>query len=187
MRPHHNLDGAVFFNGGVMKRKRQSGFTLIELMIGAILLAVGITTLLGAFLGQITLNEHARNLTWAVNDANRVLERMRQQNSGAACASPSAAAPAGFADWDAWLAGDMAAGGGGGKSIQPDPDTNELVMVTSGGADPLEITVAICWRHRERTIGECDWNAGALITDDSDGDGVLESPAMLSTLMTCRK
>ena len=177
--------GPFSYNGGAMKRLE--GFTLIELMIGAILLAVAITTLLGAFLGQITLNEHARNLTWAVNDANRVLERMRQQNSGAACTSPSANPPGGFASWNAWLAADIAAGGGGGKSIQPNPNTNELIMVTNDTSDPMEITVAVCWRHRGRVIGECRWNGGALVANDADGDGVFESPAMLSTLMTCRK
>ena len=163
-----------------------AGFTLVELLVGAVILMIGIVVMLGEVVSESTLNEHARNLTWALNDANRVMERLRQQNSGSGCTTPSAAAPTGFASWDAWLA-DTTASGGGGKSVQPNPTTNELVVVTSTGSDPLTITVAVCWRHRNRTLGECSWNGAQLVPSDTNGNGVIESPAMLSTLMTCRK
>lgn len=159
---------------------------MAELIIGVAVLATAITSLLAAFFGQITLTEHSRNFSFAVNDATRVLERLRQQNSGAACAAPSPAAPGGFASWDAWLA-DATANGGGGKSVQPNPLTNELVVTTSTGADPLQVTVAVCWRQRGRTLGECTWNGAQLTAVDLDGSGVITSPAMLSTLITCRR
>jgi hypothetical protein len=89
--------------------------------------------------------------------------------------------PAGFAGWDAWLA-DPSAAGGGGKSIQPNPAANELVVVSTQGVVPLTVVVAVCWRHRERVIGECTWNGAALAANP----GVTESPAMLSTVMMCR-
>ncbi len=190
------------------------GFTLAEVMLAAAMLTVAIVALLGAFIGQNMLNEHARNLTWAINDASRVIERLRELNTGAACAAPDARAPGAYATWDAWLAD--AANGGGGKSIQPNPASNERIFVTcrdnnapnaacgttdqvragewvSQGIDtnfdPIQITVAVCWRHGQRTIGECTWNAGTqtLNANDADGDGVIESPGMLSTVMTCRR
>jgi len=198
--------------GPFSSHRRDVGMTLVELMLAAALLAVGITALLGAFLGQLTLNEHARNLTWGMNDASRVMERLRQLNSGCAAGTlPSAVSTVG-ASWDAWLA-DTSANGGGGKSVQ---NVNELVVVTcrdlNGGAlqsdycatnqtgsgewhtkpvantslDPINVSVAVCWRHRERVIGECSWINGTLSASDADGDGVVESPAMLTTLMTCR-
>jgi prepilin-type N-terminal cleavage/methylation domain-containing protein len=196
-----------------MPRCKQ-GFTLVELLIGAAMLALAVSALLGAFFGQAVLNEHARNLTWAVNDAGRVMEQVRRLNTGAACTQPSASSvPAGFASWNLWLAN---AAGGGGKSIQPTPDTNELIVVTcrdnttlaycgdtdqvsagewieQGGVDtnfdPVQIVVAACWRHGQRTIGECTWNAGTstLTPSDTDGDGVIESPGMLMTVVTCRR
>ncbi len=178
---------------------RQTGFTLVELMVGAMILATAIAALLGAFVGQVTLNEHSRNLAWATNDASRVMEQLRRQNSNCAPAAPSSAAPAGFASWDAWLAS-AAAGGGGGKSLQPDPANNELVVITCrnaantanclAGNDPIRMTVAVCWRHRERIIGECEPDGAGLKKDpdrDPGGDNnVTESPAMLSTFITCR-
>jgi type II secretory pathway pseudopilin PulG len=167
-------------------RGRAEGFTFVELMFGAVVLAVAIVGLLGAFLGQTTLNEHARNLAWALNDAGRILERMRQLNTGASCAVPTLAPPAGFASWDAWLAS-PAASGGGGKSVQPNAAVNERVAVSSGGVDPLQVTVAVCWRHRGRTLGECAWDGTQLTPADLDGDGLITSPAMLSTLISCRR
>ena len=171
-------------NGG-----RPRGFTLVEVMVAIMTLLVALIALFGAIVGQATLNEHARNLTWAINDANRVMERLRQLNTG--CTTPSVAVPSECetdgdgdnndpcASWDAWLNGPVA----GGKSIQP----NELVVLTTTGANPLPITVAICWRHRGRTLGECSWSGVQLSPNDADGDGLIESPAMLSTLMTCRR
>jgi type II secretory pathway pseudopilin PulG len=167
---------------------RQIGLTLVEILIGAVILSVAITALLGAFVSQITLNEHARNLTWAVNDASRMMEQIRRQNSGGACAAPSVNPPAGFGSWDAWLT-DTTVNGGGGKSIQPNPAVNELMVVTSQGVLPLTVTVAVCWRHRNRTLGECTWNGAVLVPNPGAGGDLLvtESPAMLSTLMACRR
>ena len=209
---------------------------LPELLICVAMLAIAIAALMGAFLGQLMLNEHARNLTWAIHDANRVMERLRQANTN--CQTPSAAvlpvSASNFTSWNAWLAS-TAADGGGGKSIQPfsgaAPDATERVVVTcqdqdggtastdfcgkgapaqvgtgewnkhqAGGTsfDPIRVTVTVCWRHRQRVIGECRWDAGTntLIGDQTSEDNVsvpgdldegIESPATLVTLMTCRR
>lgn len=164
------------------------GVTLVELLIGASILAVAITGILGAYFTQIALSEHSRNMAWGANDASRVMERLRRQNTGGGCTTPSAAAPAGFASWDAWLA-DTTANGGGGKSIQPNPNANELIVVTPTGVDPMTITVAVCWRQRNQTWGECTWNGAALVPNPAAGGNpaITESATMLSTLMTCRR
>ena len=154
------------------------GFTLVEIMIAVAVLSVGMIGVMDVFYSVQVLNEHSRHMTWAASDANRVLERMREENNG--CLAPSADPADGAATWDAWLTDT-----GGGKSIQPDPATNELVTVTSSGTDPLTVTVMVCWRHRTRVIGECAWDGTALSTSDLDEDGTLESPVMMSTLMSC--
>ncbi len=187
-----------------------SGFTLIEIVLGALTLVVAATAILGAYLGQGILNEHARNLSLAVQDANRVIEQIRLQNSPCAGTNPTISPPVGFTSWDAWLTG-----AGGLKSIQPTPATTELIVVTCQdrtgaeycpanqmGAEwhaagpntpdnPIRVTVSVCWRQRNRTIGECGFNAGALTPNDAlpmpaDTLGVIDSPAMLTTLVTCR-
>ena len=189
--------------------RRAAGFTLIEVLLGAFVMLVAIGAILGALLGQQVLNEHARNLSLAIQDANRVIERIRQNNQG--CNSPTtdwkAGAPAPVCtgapvtptSWDDWLQRC-----GGGKSLLP--TTPELVWATcqdsagnppfpdcatTGVTNPIRVTVAVCWRHRGRTIGECDPNNAALVPLDggngpNNSPGIIESPAMLTTLVTCR-
>lgn len=182
-------------------RTRREGFTLPEVLIGVAILAIATTAFLGAFLGQTLLAEHARNLTWAINDANRVMEQLRLQNTSPNCTVlPSTAilttcGGQAVTTWDQWL--QLCALG---KSIQPNPSTEELIAVScqneagtaacTAADDPIRVTVAVCWRHRSRTLGECAWDGAALSSaDGSNGfaaNGVIESPAMLATLMTCR-
>ncbi len=198
------------------RQPSQDGFTLAEALLGGLVLAIAIAAILGAYVGQVTLNEHARNLSLAINDANRVVEQIRQQNAN--CPLPSVAFPPVSAactnpgtptvSWDDWLQRC-----GGGKGVQPNLVGSERIVITcqdrdggaaladhcgtgqggefgSGGApastfDPIRLTVAVCWRHRNRTIGEC--GTGAVLTPtDVNGNGVLDSPAMLTTLVTCR-
>ena len=200
----------------------RSGFTLVEVVLGAVTLALVASAILGAYVSQVTLNEHARNLAVAVQDANRVIEQIRRENTrdpdasepldpeGDGFSCPEVVA-AGATSWNAWM---NAGGAGAPKSLAPDPDLNELIVVTcqshatpvlpcgdanqvgvgewstaagfSSNYDPLRVTVAVCWRHRNRVIGECAWDGAVLSADDADGDGIVESPAMLTTLVTCR-
>lgn len=204
-------------------RGAAAGFTLIEMVLAALTLLIAFGAILGAYFGQLTLNEHARNLSLAVHDANRVIEQMRRNNI--ACGSlPTARAFAGnpsvfFNNWDAWLAETLVNSGGGGKSLGA---ATERIFVTcqdrDGGAlatdycnaaqvatgvngewvsnagsvnhDPLRVTVAVCWRHRTRVIGQCTWDGANLQPNDLTPPigtvGVIDSPAMLTTLVTCR-
>lgn len=195
----------------------RAGVTLVELLLGVVLLMVALAAILGGYLGQQTLNEHARNLTLAVQDAGRVIEEMRNQNRQ--YNTPMANPPGTFASWDAWMSTVPVVvppepkDGGGPKSLASAPEANERIVVTCQGTDalgvlqncpstqmgtewqvagpagtlnPLRITVAVCWRHRGRTIGECAWDGIKLTATDSNGNGVIESPAMLTTLVTCR-
>lgn len=165
------------------------GVTLVEALIGSLLLSLGIATLLNVSVSQTALQEHTRNLSWATNDANRVLEQLRQQNAPGVCPEVvNVAWPAGFASWDDWL-GSPAANGGGGKSITPNPATDEWVNVGTTGTDPVTVTVSVCWRHRNRILGDCQWNGTDLDPDPAQsGDpAVVESLAMLSTSITCRQ
>lgn len=197
--------GVLFSSGD-----SRSGFTLIEVLLGGVVLAIAAAAILGAYVGQVTLNEHARNLSLAVQDANRIIEQLRQQNASCGVNPPSASWPAVTAactnpgtattSWDDWLQRC-----GGLKSLRPDPANNEFVAVTCQdagatvtaacnaiAANPIRVTVAVCWRHRGRIIGECKNNGAALIGDDTlaypgtDTASVIDSPAMLTTLVTCR-
>ena len=164
----------------------QAGLTLVEMVGGAAVLAMAVVSVLLAFLSQAALNEHSRNLYLAANDASRVLEQIQQQNGAGECTSIDVTPPGAFASWDAWLADTLANGGAGGKSVPRTSAAEELVVVTSTGVDPVEVTIAVCWHHRQRTFGECDWNGAALTPNDADANGIITSPAALSTFITCQ-
>ncbi len=175
-----------------MASGKRSGLTLLEVAVSMSMLAVGVAALLGGFSGQMMLTEHSRNLSLALNDAERVMEQIRQHNQNG-CTAPSVLAPVQdpgtgtrFASWDAWLA-DAGANGGGGKSLRPDSVTMELVpppVIT--GTNPLDVTVLACWVHRGRVIGECRINGTQLEVFDVNGDGTLTSPVMVRSEVTCR-
>jgi type II secretory pathway pseudopilin PulG len=161
-------------------RTAQRGLTLIELLSGLAILILAMWALFSAYTGQTVLNEHSRNRTWAAFDALRVMEEIQRQNAQGICATINVNPPAGFT-WDTWLQGP-----GGGKSIQPNPATEELIVFNPPqGIDPVQVNIAVCWRHRGRVIGDCAWN-GAQLLPDANGDGTTTSPVTLTTLITCR-
>lgn len=60
-----------------MLKLLNKGFTLSELMLAAAILLIAISGLLVAFIGCILLNESNNNLVIAVDDAQYVLEQIR--------------------------------------------------------------------------------------------------------------
>lgn len=58
---------------------KNKGFTLIELMFGVFVLLVSILAALSGFLGSMILNNSSSNLTTAVNDAQYVLEQIKDK------------------------------------------------------------------------------------------------------------
>src|SRR3989338_4691942 len=114
------------------------GFTLIEIMLGTSIMVIVLVAMLGSFLGQSTLNQNSRNMMAAMNDATRVMEQIRQQNSTSVadswCATaglPSAAPPINpstnqaYVRWDDWLRAQNL-----GKSIQlPSGSSRDVELV----------------------------------------------------------
>lgn len=110
-------------------------------MMGASIIAIVGAALVGALIGQSSLNLTARNLTAAMSDATRVMEAIRSQNTLSACASsgiPSIVPPNNLTSWDQWLEAS--------KSIPVNSTTPfELVAVTCQDASAI-----IC--HAEETV-----------------------------------
>ena len=198
----------------------RQGFTLIELMLGSTVVVIAVVALLGASLGQSFLNAHARTLHGAMSDATRVMEQIRQRNTGADWGTPSAAPPVPYTTWDAWLIDQ-------GPSLQG--ENLELVVVTCASEtgeecrrlnrrgnnrgqvgrrewrrgdgdttlhDPIRVTVTVGCRIQGRipstASGETEFRlrrrrrGDELQERDRNDNDVIEGPAMLTTLITCR-
>ncbi len=113
--------------------------------MGASILSIVLVALLGGFVGQSSLNTHARNLTAAMNDATRVMEQIRAQNvrGRGTCAInppyPTAEPPGrpytGWAliNWNTWF---NRGGAGTPKSINlRNRNLLEVVVVTCQNED----------------------------------------------------
>lgn len=115
-------------------RRRAGGFTLIEVVISTLVLAVGVVALLSAFLSGLLLVESGRNMATAAADARTVFEEMRQTSAGGL-------APVAARNWGTWSRGAGLTG-----------LTNEAIAVQfqNPAADPLETTVTVTWTERNR-------------------------------------
>lgn len=151
---------------------QRDGFTLLELMIAAVVLVAALLGLLGVFTGCFGLNETARNLTIAINGAQEKMEEIRNADFGTIT---NYSGPFNISGLD----------GMGRVDAIYVPGTNNSL---------IDIRVVICWRQgRNRIIGEDDGTgAGGIALDGvlngnedvNPTNGNLNSPAQLVTLIT---
>lgn len=116
------------------KYKKKLGFTLIELMIAAAVVVIAFTGLLAMYIVCLNLAEEAHSLTVAVYDASKIMERIRVTNFDDIATT----------DWTAW-----AAGGGGCNTL-----TDEAITVSFSGTNPLQATILVSWKDRQRPRSE---------------------------------
>lgn len=158
----------------MLASKRLRGFTLLELMLAVTILIVAITGLLASYVLCFNLAETARNMTLATTAIQFKLEEIRDHSFGDITA-----------DFDnttftvSGFAANQATG---------------AIYVESISTDILRVTVSVCWRQRgNRIFGEDNGRGGGIAlsghlegTEDIDADGIVDSPAMISTLMINR-
>lgn len=121
------------------KNTNNSGFTLLELMIGAAVLIIALVGLIAAYIGCFALNESAKNLTIATNHAQCVMEEIRDRNITSNITQE---------DWAAWAAADPPDGGGCNTL---DAEIVQISYPSGTTINPLEILVTISWSDRGRT------------------------------------
>lgn len=114
--------------------KKPKGFTLIEVVVSTLIVAVAIVALLGTFLSGLILVESGRNMAVAAADARSVFEEMRRL-------SASGMGSVTTRNWTTWSRGS------GLTSLG-----NEAVAVgfRNPAADPVEATVTVSWSERNR-------------------------------------
>lgn len=117
---------------------KKSGFTLLELLIGTAVLIVALVGLIAAYTGCFVLNENARNLTIAINDAQCVMEEMRDRNITSNIVQEN---------WTTWAATDLP-NGGGCNSL----DNENIVVTYPSGTTvtPLRILATVNWTEKSR-------------------------------------
>ncbi len=67
------------------------------------------------------------------------------------------------------------------------PQSRGIVYVNDTNPELLEATVSICWKHRNRVIGEDSDLDGVLdFGEDTNSNGIIDSPVTLTTKIANR-
>ncbi len=166
---------------------QKKGFTLVELMLAGVILTVALVGLLGSYLLSFNLNETAKNMTSATYAIEQQIEEIRDSNFNLI-----------FNDYNntVFRVNDAAllAGNPVQISFTPNFETAGSVRVDNSDPNLLKITVSMCWRQQnDRIIGEDNGRGGGIAlngmldgAEDADGDNIIDSPAMIMTLMANR-
>lgn len=144
------------------------GFTLIEVMLAAGILAVVLSGLLATYISCFELISTSQNLTMSVNAAQRRIEEIRDYSFSLI-----------YADYNnqTFTVDEINVGNSRG-----------VIYVDDSNPDLLEITVSVCWRQRgNRIVGEdLDLDGVLDAGEDTNANGVIDSPAQLVTLISER-
>lgn len=121
--------------------KDQKGFSLIEVAVAATVLVIAILTTAFSLFNIQNLGELSREKVIAVQDANRVLEAMRDTADTSLSNLQST-------DWTVWATNNVI-NGKGTDEIQLD---QENVTAAFSGTNPVQVALTLSWRHRQRTF-----------------------------------
>jgi prepilin-type N-terminal cleavage/methylation domain-containing protein len=138
-----------------------NGFSLMELMIATAIFTIACIGLLGVFTGCFILNEMSRNLTLAINGAEKEMERIRNLPFNQISAQ----------DGNIFEIAGIA-----------DEDSEGMVSVDDSNPNLLVVTVSVSWRQSNGRVVGGDKNLNGVL----DTGETLDSPAQLISLMANR-
>ena len=118
-----------------MKRNNKS-FTLPELLIAAIIMAVAFLMILTIYANCSYLDEAGRNLIVATSHADFVMEDIRNT------AFSSISTNINSGNWN-WSSANITA-------AQLTPLNNESIATQVSGTNPLDVTVTVTWRDSQQ-------------------------------------
>ena len=131
-----------------LKLKNRQGFSLIEILVAAFVLTIGILSTLQLFIYCSYLTEMSGNTNYVIDQAQAKIDEMR--NSAFSTITTN-----------------YAAGGTPGNTFTlTNPTGMGVITINASTADLLQVEVNICWKNEsnDRVIGE-----------DLDLDGVPDS------------
>ncbi|OIO35728.1 MAG: hypothetical protein AUJ74_05070 [Candidatus Omnitrophica bacterium CG1_02_44_16] len=145
-----------------MKRK---GFTLLELMIASGILVIVLTGLLSAYISCLEMNETTKNSNLALGAVQEELENLRK--------APFQTLNTTYTFYATGTLANLSLG--------------RVVIDNATNTSFYRVDAGMCWKQRNsRIIGECRDNNGTLVFNDTNSNGILDSPVQLTTYMAQR-
>ncbi|MCK9615257.1 MAG: type II secretion system GspH family protein [Candidatus Omnitrophica bacterium] len=155
---------------GGMRAKKQvffaKGFSLVEVLMAIIILVLLVSTILIAYTNCFILIDTIKNINIATTAAQGMIEEMRTS-----------------------IFGNIMDNYNGLNFVLNDiPESMGVVSVNNANPEFLEVTVSVCWKQRNRIIGE-DTNLNGILDagEDLNGNGIIDSVAQITTKMVNRK
>jgi len=148
---------------GIMRKINTNGFTLIELIVVTAILAVVLTGLVRGFIYVTTQSDMAANKALALRGATNIMEIIRGADFNNILGT--------YNNYGFTLIGSTGFG---------------RAYVTQDNADLLTIRVHVCWLDRfGRVVGE-DQDLDGILDggEDTNGNGIIDSPVMISGKVT---
>ena len=146
-------------------RLNRNSFTLLELLIASGVLVIVLTGLLSAYISCLEMNETTKNSNLALGAVQEELENLRK--------APFQTLNTTYTFYATGSLANLSLG-----RVVIDKTTNSSFYRVDAG---------MCWKQRNsRVIGECIDNNGTLVFNDTNGNGVLDSPVQLTTYMAQR-
>ena len=118
--------------------RSKSGFTLVELLLAAAILAYALSAILASFINTVALNETSRNLSTATTHAEYVLEEIRNTTFASIATNINAG------NWN-WNTATIS--GNGLTALN-----NESIAVTVSGTTLLDVIVTVTWRDLKSRV-----------------------------------
>jgi len=147
------------------RKNRARGFTLVEVLISAAILAFTICAILATYISCFVLIATSKNINIATNAAFGLIEEMR--------ATPFTQI---IDDYN-----------GLKFTLNDIPESMGIVYVDDANPELLEVTVSVCWQQGLRVIGE-DANLNGILDygEDVNNNNIIDSTVQLVTRIANR-
>jgi len=148
-----------------LRRPFNKGFTLVEILLATGILALAICGILAMYISCFTLIATSKNVNIATDAALGLLEEIRSSQFTRI-----------VDDYNGLT-----------FTVNNIPASRGIVYVDDTNSELLKVTVSVCWRQGNRTIGE-DTNLNGVLDsgEDVNGNGIIDSTVELVTLIANR-
>ena len=155
----------------IVRKGKNKGFTLIEVVVTVGILVIVMTNLLGLFIYCSTLAQTSGNVTLAIREAQGMLDEIRDHSYSL-------------------ITTDYAAGGTPGNIFNLNQLNGKGVIYFESAPNPdlLQVKVVVSWKNKDtRVIGE-DANLNGILDagEDKNANGQLDSIVSLTTMIARR-
>jgi len=148
----------------MVRLKSKKSFTLVEMLIAALIMAITLCGILSLYVSCIDLVSTAKNTSIATNASQGLIDQIRNTSFTQI-----------VDNYD-----------GLNFSVNSMPDNRGVVYIDDTNPELLRVTISISWQQKNRVIGADKNLNGILDAGEAGTNGIIDSPVQLVTLIANR-